>query len=379
VANDFSISDGSSPAESWEADSAQITLGEESNPRAAYTGYGVFLAADGDDALTNADLLLNANGLGVTRVDEKTASHVLGLGDAGKIIEMKQDRTSMVQYLWISGTSISGTFTITINGNTTAPITYSSTLSTLRTNIETALEALLNIGTGNVESVTGDATEADPIAITYTPALGDVGTITLDVTGLSGATGNASFSGFLQYVWLIGATTGDYKLTIGSDTTGAIGFDADSEAVEDALEAISAIGTGNVSVTGAGTGPEDPFVIAYAPSLGSLTEIGAISISDDTTGATYSAAGSVPAAIGTIQLVIPDFADVAFPKGTRIEIVQTGECQIQIVGPFDGPGGTVRTPATTRTAGQWSAAALYKRNTGGDPNDWVLIGDLASA
>jgi len=54
------------------------------------------------------------------------------------------------QHPTFSGSPTGGTFTLTLGAETTAPITYSTSIGTLRTNIKTALEALSGIGAGNV-------------------------------------------------------------------------------------------------------------------------------------------------------------------------------------------------------------------------------------
>jgi hypothetical protein len=55
-----------------------------------------------------------------------------------------------VKTIVFGGTPTSGTFTLTFDGHTTAAITWSSTNATLVSNIDTALEALPNIGSGGV-------------------------------------------------------------------------------------------------------------------------------------------------------------------------------------------------------------------------------------
>lgn len=47
----------------------------------------------------------------------------------------------------------------------------------------------------------------------------------------------------------IGTVAGTFTLTLGTDTTGSIAFDADAAAVQTALESLPSIGVGNVSVT----------------------------------------------------------------------------------------------------------------------------------
>ncbi len=77
---------------------------------------------------------------------------------------------SEIQTLTFAGTPTGGTVKLRFRGQTTAPISWSSTNNTLRDNIDTALEALSSIGTGNVTTAVGTMT------------LG-IGTITVTFTG----------------------------------------------------------------------------------------------------------------------------------------------------------------------------------------------------
>lgn len=81
--------------------------------------------------------------------------------------------TDEIQTITIGGTPTSGTFTLTFEGFTTAAITWSATNNTLLANIDTALEALSNIGTGNV--TTADSTLSSGIGaltVTFVAGLG---------------------------------------------------------------------------------------------------------------------------------------------------------------------------------------------------------------
>lgn len=72
-----------------------------------------------------------------------------------------------------------------------------------------------------------------------------------------------------------------------------------------------------------------------------------------------------------ITLTIPANASVAFPVGTKIDLLQTGAGQVTV-----SPAGGVTVNAKTglKTSGQWAAATLVKRAT----DTWVLIGSLSA-
>lgn len=79
--------------------------------------------------------------------------------------------TSEIDTLTIQASTTSGTFTITIaNGRTSAPITWSATNATLVANVDAALEAMTQIGTGGVTTAVGSMTAG-------------IGTITITAAG----------------------------------------------------------------------------------------------------------------------------------------------------------------------------------------------------
>jgi len=85
----------------------------------------------------------------------------------------------------------SGTFTLTFNGQTTAPIAFNATAAQL----QAALEALSNIGSGNVSAAGGDV-DAARVDITFigTYAGVDVPSLTADATALTGTTPTVAIS-----------------------------------------------------------------------------------------------------------------------------------------------------------------------------------------
>jgi hypothetical protein len=66
--------------------------------------------------------------------------------------------TNEVQTLTIGGTPTGGTFTLTYDGQTTAAITWSATNGTLLSNINTALDALVNVGASGIVATAGSLT-----------------------------------------------------------------------------------------------------------------------------------------------------------------------------------------------------------------------------
>lgn len=82
--------------------------------------------------------------------------------------------TNEVQTITFGGTPTGGTFKLSFDGFPTAAITWSATNNTLRDNVDAALEALPNIGTGGVTTAVGTMTAG-------------IGTLTVTFTGNNAA------------------------------------------------------------------------------------------------------------------------------------------------------------------------------------------------
>ncbi len=99
------------------------------------------------------------------------------------------DGTDEVQNLEIGGTPTGGSFKLAFDGYTTDAIAWSSTNATLISNIDAALEALPNIGAGEVTVADVDlASGIGNVSITFSGNLGklNVPTITVASNDLEG-------------------------------------------------------------------------------------------------------------------------------------------------------------------------------------------------
>jgi hypothetical protein len=156
---------------------------------------------------------------------------------------------------------------------------------------------------------------------------------------------------------------GKYLTTDGTDASWAT-LNA-SPAMDDLSDVTVTSATANDVVYYNGTG----WVNKYVASIPTLTNA--------QSGTTYTLvlgdAGKI-VEIGNasaITLTVPTNADVAYPIGTQITILQTGAGQITVAGPS---GGTLNATPGTKLRAQWSSATLLKRAT----DTWVLIGDLTA-
>lgn len=186
-----------------------------------------------------------------------------------------------VQTVTISGGPTGGTFTLTLNGQTTAALPYNATAAAL----QTALQSLPSIGAGNA-TVTGD--DGGPYTVTFVGGMGGqvVAQMTADDSGLTGgtapavavATTTAGVSGVneKQTLTLKGAGGGTFTITYAGQTTDPIPYNASAVVVEDALASLSNIAPGDVSVSGI---PGGPYTVEFTGTL-AATDVGQLTADD---------------------------------------------------------------------------------------------------
>jgi hypothetical protein len=115
----------------------------------------------------------------------------LGLGRPYRYPGTPPNGTSEIDTLTIGGTPTGGTFTLTYDGQTTAPIAWSATNATLLANINTALRALGNVGSTNITATANSLTAGiGTITLTFSGGLADrvVALMTANGTALTGTT-----------------------------------------------------------------------------------------------------------------------------------------------------------------------------------------------
>jgi hypothetical protein len=186
-----------------------------------------------------AEIVVNNTGLseGSTRIVVTTTT--------GGVLQVNE-----VQTIAATGAT-SGTFTLTFDGQTTAPISYNASAE----QVQSALIALSNIGPDDVE-VTGGPVHLVGVAIEFTGAFAgqDAESLVGNASNLFGATitVTTTTSGAPPVVQVIrvgsAVSSGTFTLSFAGATTAPIAYNASAAQIELALEALSTID--NVMVTG---------------------------------------------------------------------------------------------------------------------------------
>lgn len=182
----------------------------------------------------------------VTAIDNSDGTFTLTADTPGKpfiVTTRIGSGTNEKQVITLGNSPTAGTFTLTYSGQTTSGIAYNADAAT----VDTALEALSNIGSGDV-AVTGSAGGPWTVEFTGTLADTDVALLTADATSLVGTNEQ-------QVISLGTVTGGTFTLTYDGQTTGNIAYNASAATVEAALEGLSNIGSGEATTTGSAGGP----------------------------------------------------------------------------------------------------------------------------
>lgn len=177
-----------------------------------------------------------------------------------------------IQRIYSFVDSVEATFTLTYDGQTTGPIAWDADAAA----IQAALEALSNIGVGDVAVTEGPlAGDGSEVAVEFTGALAgtDVPLITADPTFVSGEDEHQEVAS--------DRTGGTFTLTFDGETTAAIPWDATNAQMQSALEALSNI-NGVICTGGPLPGAIDVRFIAN----NSRTDVPEMTVTDSGTGGT---------------------------------------------------------------------------------------------
>ena len=274
---------------------------------------------------------------------------------ASKIYVVATPAGNSSQVITVARGVAGDTFTLTFEGQTTAPIA----LGALAATVQTALLALSNVGTGNL-SVAGNA--GGPYTVSFIGAR--VKRDFLLMTGV-GAGPNEK-----QEIVVTLALSGDKMiLTYGADSTSPLDFDASAAQVEAALNALSTLGAGSVSVTDSRTGWYVEFLIPPETDVGAITGVCSknekqhVSLDSDVTGGTFTltysgqTTGAIPfdasavalaAALNALSNITPD--GVTVTKGVNTwEVEFVNALAITDVATMTANGAALTGAATTAT------------------------------
>ncbi|QDU75429.1 hypothetical protein Pan97_24610 [Bremerella volcania] len=192
----------------------------------------------------------------VTR--SSSSSYDLAAVVSRTIVSTGGNSANEVQVVALPGNPSGGTFTLSFQGQTTSNLTHDESAA----DVEAALEALSNIGSGNV-SVTGD--DGGPWTIVFTGGLAstDVAQITASGANLTGGTVTISTiqtavpnqNEQVLLTMSASVTSGTFTINYDSSDSTDVAYNATSAAVKAALESTGSIDSGDMNVSGPAGGP----------------------------------------------------------------------------------------------------------------------------
>ncbi len=202
--------------------------------------------------------------------------------------------TNCIQTLTFGATITSGTFKLTFQGATTAPITWSATDATLVANIDAALEALGTIGTAGVTTAAGTISSGvnGTITVTFTGNQAKllVGVMTV-TNSLVGAAHTLTCAITTAGVTADGRSAGVGALLIDVDTPGAFQNTGTAlnptwtiiETTVDVLIKSAPVFTSGLTASGSTSNDFSGSSGTFKTSTGAVTLNGAVSVADATT------------------------------------------------------------------------------------------------
>lgn len=219
---------------------------------------------------------------------------------------------SAEQNLVFAKAPTSGTIKFSFGGNETAALDPNNNAA-----MQAALEGLAGIGSGNI-LVSGNPT--DGINIKFQGALNRTQQSAISVS--ANTTKDATRLNNKQLIKVSGAApnAGTFSISFRGENTPAFGFDATADDLNGALQALSLIGSGNVSVTG--TDIHSGFTVEFVGALGleeqPLIEVdtNTLEVTDTATPSQYLICSSAEPTAGTYKVAVGQFVTDELPFDT---------------------------------------------------------------
>ncbi len=229
-----------------------------------------------------------------------------------------------------------GTFTLEFDGETTCDIDWNA----CDTEVRHKLEHLDNIDCGDLVVEGNDLATGYTITFQGQYAFQNVCRLQLDTCNLTTKINCEAIKGLapvneVQSFDLGAASAGNCTITLADQTTASVAYNANADAVESALEALSNIGSGNVSVTG---GPLPASVsIEFIGALAGSPVLEIVVTSVDLEGATITKGTDIEGVSATNEQQAINA--LGYTDGT-FTIDYDGECTDPL--PFDATAAQVR-------------------------------------
>lgn len=231
-----------------------------------------------------------------------------------------------------------GYFEIINDGQNTNPLAWNSSAAT----IQTAIQSLSSIGSGNVSVSASTSNGQTVYTITFVSGLASQSQQLLQIA-------NSSLAGGSTYiVSLSSGATDNFTLSFGGDTTSAIAAGASAATVQTDLRALTSIGGTNATVTGSNGGPWSVTLDASIVGTGVLTGTIVTQVSSGAADAIYLV--DIPSAsAGTFQLIYGTSVSIGYNSTagqvkSALETTQIGTGNVTVTGFAGGPWTITITP-----------------------------------
>jgi len=228
---------------------------------------------------------------------------------AGSVLPLTADvsaiRSNQSQTVTTSLPASAGTWTVTYNGNTTAPLAYNATLA----QIQAAVRALPGCGTVTVTGNTLNVGGA--IVFTFGAAAGIVQPLTVDVTNIH--------SNLTQTLTTnVPASVGTWTISYNGSTTALLAYNATLAQIQTAVRALT--GDAALTVTGnpLNVGGNMVFTFSVASAFNLTVDVSAIR-----SNSIQTINSSVPAVFGTWTISYNGNTTAALPFDATLAQIQT--------------------------------------------------------
>lgn len=352
------------------AETPIIGVGDFSLPEIVMSGE----ALGNIDRVATGDLVMPELTITGAGTIERLAEGAFSLPRIGMVVDEQQEITA-------TGIPTSGTWKLSHNGNLSSNIDFDDDNAA----IQSILESVTGIGSGNVR-VEGGPLGVATIIVTFKGALSGFNqpqmTATNNLGGVDSALqiqtitpGSAGTNEVQTLTFYGGSTGGTYRLGYLGNYSASLSYNATTGQIQTALQGVTGIGSGNVSVTG-GPAPGTPIIFTFVSALGSQN-VALLTVDSLLTGGTIFATATTTqngsADFSSLETNLSSYWRMEETGGSAVRDDSWGSLDLSVTGTvtgntgisgnaayFQGPASTVSLSATWSVPDKWSIGTWFR-------------------